>query len=374
MRGVWFATLLAGCGAGCIDRPPPTKEHVGNLLFHDPNLSRPAGQGCVDCHDPHLQFADPEGDRSSAGVIKGRVGPRNAPTVMYASYVPPLHWDSDLGEYAGGLFWDGRADTLAGQAALPLLNPLEMNNPDKASVVESVRKAKYAGELRKIYGRHALDNVDEAFGYITDALGAFQRQDMFAPFSSKYDRYLAGKETLTAQEARGLAIFEDPARGNCASCHPSQPSAGGQPPMFTNYTYANLGLPKFRNSMFYMPSELNPEGEAYVDHGLGKTLGGAPEQDGKFRTPTLRNVARTPPYGHNGYFMNLREFVDFLNTRDVGSTNTVGTCSRMPGTSPACAWPVPEVAHNLDPRIGNLHLSDQDIDDLLAFLLTLNDE
>ena len=128
---------------------------------------------------------------------------------------------------------------------------------------------------------------------------------MFSPFSSKYDHYLAGTVALTAAEQRGLEIFEDPARGNCAACHPSRPGADGAPPMFTNYGYANLGVPRYDNNLFYVqPATFNPDGAAYVDRGLGRTTDDPP-QDGKFRTPTLRNIARTAPYGHNGYFNNL---------------------------------------------------------------------
>src|SRR5205814_1553958 len=149
------------------------------------------------------------------------------------------------------LFWDGRADTLEQQAAGPLLNPLEMNNPDKAAVVEQVRRAAYAPGFRELFGPHALDDVEGAFARICDVIAAFERSETVAPFSSKYDHYLAGTATLTDQERRGLAVFEDPARGNCASCHPSRPAADGSPPLFTTFEYANLGLPKYANNHFY---------------------------------------------------------------------------------------------------------------------------
>jgi cytochrome c peroxidase len=248
-----------------------------------------------------------------------------------------------------------------------------MNNPDKASVVEKLRFADYADAFRGTFGDDALDDVDSAYAHLTAALAAYERTPAFAPFSSKYDRYLAGTVALTASERRGLAVFEDPARGNCASCHPSRPGADGAPPMFTNYGYANLGVPRYANNLFFVqPATFNPDGAAYRDHGLGRTTAD-PAQDGKFRTPTLRNIARTAPYGHNGYFNNLRYFVDFLNTRDVGS-ESVGTCSRSAAApTAACAWPAPETAATIDHRVGNLDLSDQDVDDLVAFLGTLTD-
>jgi cytochrome c peroxidase len=352
------------CTAACSAPPsgPQQKEQLGSLMFSDPNLSNPTGQSCADCHTPSRAFTDPESDHStSSGAVTTRFGPRNAPTAMYASHVPALHFDGDTQQLQGGLFWDGRADTLEHQAAKPLLNPLEMNNPDKASVVATVRQAAYAQQFRDVFGATSLDDDDQAFAHVTEAIAAFERTQTFSPFSSKYDQYLAGKATLSDAEQRGLAIFEDPKRGNCASCHPSRPAADGTPPLFTNHGYANLGIPKYKNSLYLvMPAPLNTMGDQYIDHGLMNTVSD-PAQDGKFRVPTLRNVAHTGPYGHNGYFENVEYIVDFLNTRDVGSPD-VG------------AWPPPEVPANVDKvNVGHLGLSQQDVNDLVAFLSTLSD-
>jgi cytochrome c peroxidase len=306
------------------------------------------------------------------GALAGRFGVRNAPSAMYASYVPSLHVDLATGQWIGGLFWDGRAQSLEDQAAGPLLNPLEMNNPDKAAVVSAVRRASYAPQFRELFGAHALDEVDSGFAHIAEVIAAFERNATFAPFTSKYDRYLAGEVSLSPAEQRGLDIFEDPARGNCASCHPSRPGRDGTPPLFTTFGYANLGIPRYGNNKFYVqPPPMNPEGERYVDHGLMTTVAQT-SQDGMFRIPTLRNIAATPPYGHNGYFQNLPYMLDFLNSRDVGSRE-VGTCSR---TNPQarCAWPGAEVPATVDHRVGHLGLADQDLDDLAAFLGTLTDE
>lgn len=364
--------------AGCSRELPVevvTRAELGAAIFADPDMSEPSGQACADCHAQTSVFRDPETDHStSMGVVPGRFGARNAPSAMYTALVPELHYDPVDQQFVGGLFWDGRADSLEDQAAPPLLNPLEMNNPDKASVVDKLRRADYAPAFRQVFGPGALDDVDTAFADLTAALAAFERTRELAPFSSKYDRYLAGTATLTAEEERGLAIFEDPARGNCAGCHPSRPGVDGGPPLFTNFTYANLGVPAYPNSIFYQqPPAWNPDGKHYIDHGLMTTVGDA-QQDGKFRVPTLRNVGRTAPYGHNGYFANLDYFVDFLNTRDVGST-TVGTCSRASGQTVTCAWPGPEVSANVvKDDVGHLGLSETDVDDLVAFLMTLTDE
>jgi cytochrome c peroxidase len=328
--------LLVGA---CSDEPPQlkatTREELGALMFDDPRMSEPAGQACSDCHGASAGFADPEDDRTSVGIIAGRFGPRNAQSAMYAGFVPPLHVDPATGQMAGGLFWDGRANTLEDQAAGPLMNPLEMNNPDKATVFNKVRSA-YGRELKQIFGKDALKDADTAFAHVTEALGAFQRTSQFSPFTSKYDHVLAGTATLSDAEARGLAIFEDPARGNCASCHPNRPAASGAPPMFTTFTYANINVPRFNDSPFlHLPAALNPDGEGYVDPGLAKTTGN-PAHQGMFRVPSLRNVARTTPYGHNGYFRRLDEMVAFSS----------------PASTP---------------------LSRPEVEDLVAFLLTLTD-
>ncbi|HEX5061921.1 MAG TPA: cytochrome c peroxidase [Kofleriaceae bacterium] len=353
-----IALGLVGC-ANAAPGKPITKVELGEQLFNDTRLSEPAGQSCADCHDAKLAFTDPENDRVSAGVIRERFGVRNAPTAMYASFVPPLHRDAHTQSMVGGLFWDGRADSLETQALSPLTNPLEMNNPDRGAVVAKIRRY-YGRQFHDVFGKDALTDEATALAHLGDAIAAFERTSGFAPFSSKYDRYLAGTVELAAAEARGLAIFEDPARGNCASCHPSRPGPDGSPPLFTNFSYANIGLPRFADSPFYMlPTALNPDGAAFIDRGLAKTTGD-PRDDGLFRVPTLRNIAKTSPYGHNGYMRRLDEMIELL----------AGTCLR-PGT---CNPPAPEVVANAQRVRTGTTLSKQDIADLLAFLRTLDDE
>jgi cytochrome c peroxidase len=348
--------LLCGLVVGaCADEAPPrasTKEELGALLFADPRLSEPAGQACMDCHDATAAFADPEDDRTSVGIVPGRFGLRNSQSVMYTAFVPPLHTDPLTGRPVGGLFWDGRASTLEQQVEGPLLNPLEMNNPDKATVVAKVKSA-YGRELKSIFGKGALADTDTTFKHITEAIAAFERAPQFSPFSSKYDRVLAGRATLDKAEARGLAIFEDPARGNCASCHPSRPSADGKPPLFTTFAYENVGLPRFNDNPFYqLPETLNPGGPGVVDSGLAKTTGD-PAHMGMFRVPTLRNVQRTTPYGHNGYYRRLDEMLAAM--------------------SPDASRPAAEVATTSRGHVAAAPLSRQDIADLIAFLATLTD-
>jgi cytochrome c peroxidase len=356
----WLAVLVVAVGCSSSTAKPKlvSKAELGEQLFNDPRLSEPAGQACSDCHDAKVAFVDPEFERVSPGVLRERVGTRNSQSAMYAAFAPALHKD-ESGKMIGGLFWDGRASSLADQAAFPLINPLEMNNPDKATVVAKIKKH-YAAQFRHLYGKDALDNVDRAYGHIGDAIAEFERTPQFAPFSSKYDRFLAGHAQLTESEARGLAVFEDPAKGNCASCHPSRPGPDGSPPLFTTFTYENLGLPRFADSPFYsLPKDLNPDGEAFIDHGLMKTTGDA-AHDGMFRVPTLRNVAKTSPYGHNGYVHRLDEMIELLT----------GSCMRE-GT---CKLPDPEVPLTAKRVRSGSQLTRQEIADLVAFLRTLSDE
>ena len=283
---------------------------------------------------------------------------------MYAGFIPPLHQDAASGEWFGGLLWDGRVNSLQAQVSAPMLDSLEMNNGNKASVVAAVASGPYAQLMRELYGVDVFDHVDAAFDDIANSIAAYERSPALSPFSSKYDHYLAGQVTLSPAEMRGLSIFEDPGRGNCASCHPNRPTKDGRPPLFTTYGYANLGIPTYRNSLYFVqPTQLNPGGVRFIDHGLMNTVND-PRQDGKFRIPTLRNIARTAPYGHNGYFENLPYMIDFLNTRDSASAD--------PTVKP---WAPPEVPSTVDRvHIGHLGLSAADMDDLVAFLDTLTDE
>jgi len=335
MRWLAIVVLVASCGSSEQVRVAQTKELLGQTLFDDPRLSEPAGQACSDCHVATAAFADPEDERTSAGVLRDRFGIRNTPSAMYLRFAPPLH--EEQGRMVGGLFWDGRASTFAEQAGFPLLNPLEMNNPDKATVVSKV-KTHYARDFMRHYGAQVFDDTDTAFAAIGDAIGAFERTDVFSPFSSRYDRYLRGSATLTDGEQRGLSIFEDPARGNCMGCHPSRPGADGSPPLFTNFAYEDLKIPAYRDNPFYsLPASLNPQGDAYVDRGLFDATKN-PAHTGLFRVPSLRNVARTTPYGHNGYFRRLDDMIEHIDQHDA-----------------------------------SIHLSKQDVFDVVSFLQTLTD-
>ena len=333
------------------------KERLGKLLFFEESLSTPPGQACSTCHSPEIAFADPESDLPvSKGARPGLYGNRNDMTIAYAAFIPPLHFNKEEAIWVGGLFWDGRANSLAEQALAPPLNPLEMANPDTLTIAGKLRALSYTVLFTEVYGPEALSNPGTAFTNMADAIEAYEKTSEVSPFSSKYDHWLRGETELSMQELRGLKLFEAEDKGNCAACHPSRPAEDGSPPLFTDFTYDNLGTPPNPENPFYtLPLELNPDGFAFVDLGLGKTVND-PAQNGKFRVPTLRNVAVTHPYMHNGVFKTLFNVMAFYNTRDLA------------------AWPTPEVSANVNmEEMGDLGLTNQELEDLVIFLRTLTD-
>jgi cytochrome c peroxidase len=368
---VWISVVIAGpvpedlqgsseagiSKVSVAERALTQKQALGKKLFFDKNLSTPIGQACADCHSPETGFGNPNaGYPVSQGVHKERFGNRNDLPAAYAAFSPKFHYDANEGLYVGGQFWDGRAADLAEQAKGPFLNTLEMANPDEKSVVAKVHESEYAGLFREVFGAAAFNDPNKAYDMIAEAIAAYEKSGELNQFSSKYDLYLAGKVALNEQERRGLELFEDEEKGNCAACHPSQPGADGTPPLFTDFTYDNLGAPKNpENPFYYLPKKFNPSGVDFVDFGLGGVLN-KPSENGKFKVPSLRNVAKTAPYLHNGIFKNLRQVVVFYNTRDVGP------------------WPPPEVRMNVNrDELGDLGLSEQETDDIVAFMQTLTD-
>jgi cytochrome c peroxidase len=349
-------------------------ETLGKAIFFDSNLSLPPGQSCASCHDPSAGFTDLNHLAVSQGAIPNRVGNRNSQSVAYAMFSPALYYDADNitpaipeGQFKGGLFWDGRADTLEDQAKQPFLNPLEMHNPNKTTVVAAVRLARYADLFKTVFGPSSLKNVEQAYEYIAQALAAYMRSSEVSPFTSKYDYWKKGEAEFTASELRGYMLIQPMGKGRCANCHEEGPLG-----LFTNFGHQNLGTPRNPDLPYYfLPTALNPDGIHYIDRGLGDFLrsAGYPEEqaakeDGKFKIPSLRNCAVTAPYTHNGYHQTLRDVVVFNNTRDLPEAN----------------WPeaeVPETVHRhpmaMPGTLGRLGLNDQEIDDIVAFLNTLTD-
>jgi cytochrome c peroxidase len=302
-------------------------------------------------------------------------GTRNSPSIRYASFTPPFGFDAE-GAAVGGFFRDGRAASLTDQAKLPLLEAREMANASPAEAVGRLARSPNAARFREVFGEDALSEPGAAFERLAAAIAQFEAESPeFHRFDSKYDAYLAGKATLTGAERRGLALFEDPGKGNCAACHPSRPAADGTPPLFTDFTYDNVGIP--RNAR--IAANADP---SFFDLGLcgpeRKDLAGRRELCGAFKVPTLRNVSRTAPYFHNGAFATLREAIDFYVRRDTepglwypASASGVRKFDDLPPELDGTVN-TSEVPYDRKPG-GTPALTPVEIDDVVAFLGTLDD-
>ncbi len=399
---VLFCGLTLASGAGCAVAGPTSttdsasltdREQLGQLLFEDTNLSEPPGQSCATCHDPGAAFTGNDGssiDAVARGAGAGELGSRNVPTLMYAMYSPsfdfvfgPLEQGGEGYTPTGGLFWDGRAASLEEQARGPLLNPREMGNPDVATVVAKVRDADYADQFRAVYGPTALDDDASAFEHIVEAIASFERSDRFRPFSSRFDDFLRGTATPTEAESRGFAIFASEERGNCIGCHfGDTDSPDPEDWMFTDFTYDNIGVPRNEE----IPDNADPthyDLGLCAQEGLADGSNGVRAPDGfdvdslcgAFKVPTLRNIAVTAPYMHNGVFGTLEEAVRFYSSRN---SHPERWYPEGPDGAPLLFDDVParyrdNVNTTVPPLDTQRGLTDNGIADLVAFLETLTD-
>jgi len=349
---------------------------LGEQLFRDESLSVSGRLSCQTCHRPEFAHAAPTADPVSMGGPGMDIpGLRNSPSIRYASFTPPFGFD-DEGTALGGFFRDGRVTTLVDQAKQPFLDAREMANPSIDAVIARLRQSPNAGRFRDVFGAAALDDAGSAFDGLAAAIAQYEFElPDFRRFDSKYDAHLAGKAVLTEQEARGLALFEDPEKGNCAACHPSRPGPDGSPPLFTDFTYDNVGVP--RNAQ--VPANADP---AFFDLGLcgpeRKDLAARRDLCGGFKVPTLRNVARTAPYFHNGAFATLREAVDFYVRRDtepgVWYPKSAEGVRKFDDLPPELAGSVNTAEVPYDRKEGGTpSLTPGEIDDVVAFLETLDD-
>jgi cytochrome c peroxidase len=360
-------------------------ESLGRKLFFDRTLSASHRMSCATCHDPAHAYGPPNARAVQLGGKDLRTqGQRAVPSLRYLQNVPLFtehHFDEEVDESidngpTGGLTWDGRSTSPRDQARLPLLSALEMANTSIEQVVASVARSPYAPEFRRLFGAEIFASPQAAFAAITHCLEVFQQNPAeFYPYSSKYDAFLRRQASLTPAEKRGLEVFNDPTKGNCASCHPSEIGQNGNFPAFTDFGYQALGVP--RNTSLAANRDAR-----YFDLGLcgplRTDLADRPELCGLFRAPTLRNVALRHTFFHNGEFHTLEQAVRFYAEREVHpekwyprdasgvvrryddlpeayreNINTEAPFDRKPGDSPA--------------------LTDADVADLIAFLKTLTD-
>ena len=409
-----LATLLLGMHLGvaeAADIEPTPIEELGELIFHDQDLSIGRNQPCAACHGQDWGGTGPDqainaGGAVYEGSIPGHFGNRKPPSFVYATLNPILHFSEQAGQgrrpWVGGLFWNGRAtgeklgSPAADQAQGPFLNPAEHGLPDSACVVYRVANAHYADLYAQVWGdsiisigfSHDTDVLCEEEGVtisfsdedqakvameynnIALSIAAYENSARINQFSSKFDAWQNGKARLSKQERQGLKLFK---KSLCHRCHLN----GGEKPAFTDFTYANLGVPANPKNPALVADP------AFVDLGLGGFLMSRGEplavyepEFGKMKVPTLRNVDKRPApdavkaYMHNGVFKSLKEVVHFYNTRDV-----LPRCEDLPDPDFGVnCWPAPEVPNNVNTReVGDLGLTDKQEDAIVVFLKALTD-
>jgi cytochrome c peroxidase len=332
--------------------PLSAMAQLGRRLFFDPRLSGSGRQSCASCHVPDRAYGPPGADSVVLGGPDGaRRGLRAVPSLRYLyrqpafsigpdpsgdnDQAPDLQQQARLADAKvrvdktaaqpqagavnlvpqGGLFWDGRVDTLQQQAHGPLFDADEMDAGTPEGVVAKLEAASYADDFRRLFGDQIFASPGQALAEALFAIARFQIEDpSFHPFSSKFDAWLAGRARLTPAEWRGYLAFNDPKRGNCAACHLDRPTQDGLPPLFTDYQYEALGVP--RNGA--IPANRDP---AFFDLGLcGPLRGDLHDQTqycGMFLTPSLRNVATRQVFFHNGVFHTLRDLLQWYVARDL---------------------------------------------------------
>ncbi|MEM1111026.1 MAG: cytochrome c peroxidase [Pseudomonadota bacterium] len=398
--------LLGGCGGDGSDSTPPgsglgdpvqpapvepalpsepafrSAEALGESLFFDTNLSLNRTQACATCHDPERAFTDPRLDAEGlpAAFSLGDDGfsraSRNAPTAAYAAFAPVFQFgthprfnsqQSDYEGYRGGQFLDGRAADLTEQAGGPPIGAEEMGMPDEASVVDRLlENPDYVVSFRALYGEQIFDDVEAAYTAMAASIAAYERTDTFASFDSKYDKALRGEYLYEpgTKAALGRALFFSQQFTNCATCHQLAPNSSRQE-TFTNYEYHNIGTPV--NDAARLAANIPLDD---LDEGLLRNPAvDDPAETGKYKVPTLRNVAVTSPYMNNGLFRRLDTVIRFYDKFQTGSDNQVNPETGAPWREP----PFPDTISLLELRDGR-RLDDSEIEALVCFLRTLTDE
>jgi cytochrome c peroxidase len=394
--------------------PLSAMAQLGKLMFYDTRFSSSGRLACASCHSPD-HFYGPAGAEPAVlgGPDFNRQGVRAVPSLMYLDHQPSFSIGPDpagdndappsLPQLAlkaksvtravktarstaasavnlvpeGGVFWDGRADTLQIQALGPVLNPLEMDGGSVEKVAAEMRAAPYAQQFVALFGPAILSEPRMLVSEAMFAIARYQIEETdFHPYSSQYDAWLQGKARLTRAEMRGYILFNDPAKGDCAACHLDQPTPDGQPPVFTDHQFEALGVP--RNPELVV--NRNPH---YFDEGIcgpyRTDLTGQTQFCGMFLTPTLRNVATRHVFFHNGLYHSLQQVMDFYNYRDTDPAkiyprNAAGTVETF-NDLPKAYWPNIDITDPpFDRHLGERPaMTERDERDIIAFLGTLTD-
>jgi cytochrome c peroxidase len=335
-------------------RPPvaplSAMARLGRRIFFDPSLSASGRLSCSSCHSPAHAYGPPGAlPAMFGGPHLTRQGVRAVPSLMYLERQPNFSVGPDneenetvtLAQLAargqraprvtktaqataaaaanlvpqGGLFWDGRANTLQDQAMGPLLSPFEMDGGSIARVAGLLAHAPYADRFVRLFGASIFASPTMTVAEALFAVARYEIEDpAFHPYTSRYDFWLEGKARLTQAELRGYFLFNNPRKGDCAACHLDQPTPDGRPPLFTDHQYEALGVP--RNPALRVNRD-----PAYFDLGICGPYRTDMAKDtaycGMFLTPTLRNVATRHVFFHNGVYHSLRQVLDFYDFRDT---------------------------------------------------------
>lgn len=370
---------MAALGAILLWKHPPGKESLsaqatlGKLIFHDTGLSASGQQSCATCHIASL------GHASSKGIEPGgenmqQPGLRNVPSLRYLKFNQAFQRDGE-GKVSGGFFWDGRADSLQSQAGEPFLNPDEMANRSKAEVVLKLQQSAYASRFVTLFGKAIWDDSEKAFAAMTQALASYQQEDpVFASFNSKFDRVMRGEDKFTPEQERGWRLFTGEDKANCAACHPAQSDNPKVAALFTDFSYDNLGVPRNPLIAANRDAKFHDLGlcAAKLENAQNKPTTG---ECGAFKVPSLRNIAVRRVFFHNARFSDLREVIAFYASRDTDPSRWYGSSSQRFNDVPGRYQNnvnSSEIPYNQSAGEA-ARLSEQDIDDLLAFLHTLSD-
>jgi cytochrome c peroxidase len=392
--------------------PLSAMAQLGRRVFLDPSLSSSGKVACASCHSPGRAYGPPSGAPAMlAGPAMSSQGVRAVPSLMYLERQPNFSVGPDneenetvslaqlavIGSAAvkaqktahntattaanlvpqGGLFWDGRADTLQQQALFPLLSPFEMDGGGVAAVAAKLRREPYADQFVRLFGDAIFDEPQILVAEALFAIGRYEIEDpSFHPYTSRFDYWLEGRARLAPAEMRGYLLFNDPAKANCGGCHLDQPTPEGRPPLFTDHQYEALGVP--RN-----PALAANRDPAYFDLGVcGPYRSDMAQQTqycAMFASPTLRNVATRQVFFHNGVDHSLQQVLDFYDFRDTAPQKIYpraadGTVAKLDDIPPRYRANLDVADPPFDRKLGDTPaMTAQDEADIIAFLKALTD-